>query len=199
MKTTIIDLLRHGEAAGGAYYRGVTDDPLTDCGRLQMYQAVAGPIYWTRIVSSPLRRCLDFAEIFSRERHLPLSIEPRLQELHFGDWEGKNTDEIGRLWPQALERFYQDPYAHPPRNGEDFIAFRHRIQSAWHDITSTHRYGRLLIVTHSGVIRTLFSLLMNLKPQDCFHIQLNHACLIRFQILHNDASDFVQLVSLQQL
>ena len=199
MIPTIIDLLRHGEAEGGACYRGSTDDPLTEHGRLQMNHAVAGSAEWTQVVSSPLSRCRDFAETFSRERNLPLNIEPRLQEIHFGDWEGKNADEIGRLWPLALDRFYQNPAIYPPPNGENFTEFKQRIQDAWSDITAAHRGSRLLIITHAGVIRTLFSLLLNIKVQDCYHIQLNHGCLSRFQIYHSESSDFVQLISHRQL
>ncbi|MGR9117200.1 MAG: histidine phosphatase family protein [Gammaproteobacteria bacterium] len=198
MTTTTIDLLRHGEAAGGSYYRGSTDDPLTALGLIQMDRAVAEPGNWTRVVSSPLIRCLDFAQTFGRQHKLPLLIEPRLKEIHFGDWEGKNADEIIRLWPQALERFYRNPAAHPPHNGEDFLAFRQRVQEAWNDIKTAQRGEHILIVTHAGVIRTLFSLLLNLKDQDCFHIQLNHGCLSRFQIFHHDSSEFVQLISHRQ-
>ncbi|MGH8626386.1 MAG: hypothetical protein ACREYC_14335 [Gammaproteobacteria bacterium] len=37
---TFIDLRRHGEAEGGARYRGSTDDPLTAEGWAQMWAAV---------------------------------------------------------------------------------------------------------------------------------------------------------------
>ena len=53
--------MRHGEPEGGGYYRGITDDPLTQTGWRQMNDAVAGRQSWEVIISSPLVRCLDFA------------------------------------------------------------------------------------------------------------------------------------------
>ncbi len=54
---TTIDFLRHGEVAGGSYYRGSTNDPLTPKGWQQMNQAIANR-QWDHIISSPLNRCL---------------------------------------------------------------------------------------------------------------------------------------------
>ncbi|MHB1590203.1 MAG: histidine phosphatase family protein [Sulfuricella sp.] len=40
MKSTTIDLIRHGEPVGGRRYRGRTDDPLSEKGWNQMWTAV---------------------------------------------------------------------------------------------------------------------------------------------------------------
>ena len=67
-KTTIIDLLRHGEVEGGEIIRGSTDDKLTDEGWAQMQNALQGDIQWDVIISSSLLRCAEFAESFGRSR-----------------------------------------------------------------------------------------------------------------------------------
>ncbi|MGH8566487.1 MAG: histidine phosphatase family protein, partial [Gammaproteobacteria bacterium] len=82
--TTVVGLLRHGEAEGGPRYRGSTDDPLTANGWMQMWMAVGTEFHWDRIVTSPLARCLDFARELSRRRSLPLEVNDDLRELHFG-------------------------------------------------------------------------------------------------------------------
>ena len=58
---TTIDFLRHGEVTGGSYYRGSTDDQLTQSGWQQMNSTVENQS-WNHIISSPLHRCLDFAQ-----------------------------------------------------------------------------------------------------------------------------------------
>ena len=86
--TLRLDLLRHGETEQGGGLRGSIDDALTDLGWQQMRSAAkeAGP--WDRIISSPLQRCARFSEELAARLSLPMTLEPGLQELHFGDWEG---------------------------------------------------------------------------------------------------------------
>ena len=76
---TTVDFLRHGEANGGSYYRGSKNDPLTKLGWQQMNKAVAGQ-HWDHIVSSPLQRCLDFAQQLSEQTKSPLHIKANWQE-----------------------------------------------------------------------------------------------------------------------
>lgn len=50
----------------------------------------------SRIVSSPLTRCLRLAQFVAQARALPLHIDPRLSEMDFGTWEGQPWDAIPR-------------------------------------------------------------------------------------------------------
>lgn len=84
MSTTLVDLLRHGEPEGGRRYRGSLDDPLSDRGWDQMWRAASGDTPWDLVISSPLRRCREFAEQLSSRLQLPLTIKPDLQELGYG-------------------------------------------------------------------------------------------------------------------
>ncbi|MGB5669435.1 MAG: histidine phosphatase family protein, partial [Sedimenticolaceae bacterium] len=89
-----IDLLRHGEPAGGVRYRGDgVDDPLTERGWAQMWAAVGEPSDWTHVVSSPLRRCRSFAEAVAERFDLPLLVDERFRETGFGTWEGRRHEE----------------------------------------------------------------------------------------------------------
>ena len=62
MSKTIIDLMRHGEPVGGRRYRGQTDDPLSEKGWQQMWDAAGEFRGWQHIVTSPLQRCAAFAD-----------------------------------------------------------------------------------------------------------------------------------------
>jgi len=189
---TTIDLLRHGEVNGLACYRGITDDPLTERGWEQM-QAAVNNNEWDLIVSSPLCRCLDFATQSSRQRKIPLNIEVGFQEINFGDWEGKTADEIEKNQPDALMAFYADPFKNSPPNGEMLTDFHQRIQNAWRQLLIQHQGKHILIITHAGVIRALFSLLLKIPIENNFSIQVNHACLSSFQCFHSEDGDFTQL------
>jgi alpha-ribazole phosphatase len=189
MPITTIDLLRHGAVQGGTYYRGRTDDPLSAEGWQQMRPWLAQE-KWTQVVSSPLCRCLDFAKEISQLHALPLQIEARFQEIDFGDWEGKTAAEIDC---HALQRFYQNPLQNPPPHGENLLDFQQRIAQAWQDLLKTSRGETILLITHAGVIRTLFCQLLNVPLERCFAIDVSHASLSRFRHYHDEAGDFVQL------
>ena len=124
---TTVDFLRHGEVAGGSYYRGCTDDLLTELGWQQMNHAVIDQ-HWDHIISSPLHRCLDFTQHFSKKTNTPFNIDSNWQEINFGDWEGKTAEQINST---SLMHFYQDPANNTPKNGENIELFLERINLAW--------------------------------------------------------------------
>ncbi|WP_018873045.1 histidine phosphatase family protein [Thioalkalivibrio sp. ALJ16] len=149
-----IGLLRHGETTGTGFRGCGCDDPLTAAGEQAMQAAFAGSGPWDRIVTSPLQRCRRPAERFAQGAGLPLLCEPRLQELHFGDWEGLTAEQLMQHDADALGRFWQDPFGCPPPNGEDLAAFRDRVLEGWTQSVVAPG-GRVLVVTHGGVIRLL--------------------------------------------
>ncbi len=54
MRPTLVDLMRHGEPVGGVRFRGnVTDDPLSNLGWSQMWDAVGDHHPWDQLISSP--------------------------------------------------------------------------------------------------------------------------------------------------
>jgi alpha-ribazole phosphatase len=111
----LVHLLRHGETEGGVRYWGGMDVALSSKGSLQMRTAVAG-LAWDLIISSPLRRCADFAEALAQELGVPCRLEADLREMGFGTWEGYSTAELMHRDAERLRLFWSDPSAHtPPR------------------------------------------------------------------------------------
>lgn len=148
-----IDLLRHGDT-GQRSYRGQLDDSLSALGWSQLRAAIFGRS-WDAIVSSPLRRCAEFAQDLSEARRVPLRIDARLAEYHFGDWQGVPIETLAQEQGEALRHFWMDPVAHPPPGGEPFAAFRARLCEALNDVAEQAQTQRVLVVTHGGAIRLL--------------------------------------------
>jgi len=155
MNDAAIELLRHGDT-GQRSYRGQLDDPLSELGWQQLRAATAAG-QWDAVVSSTLQRCAAFAAELATGRGLPLRLDARLAEYHFGQWQGVPIEDIARDQGEALGRFWSDPVAHPPPGGESFAAFRGRLASALDDIAADARgqVRRILVVTHGGAIRAL--------------------------------------------
>ena len=49
----------------------------------------------TRIIHSPLNRAEETARIVSEANHLPMSVDERLIELDYGDYDGKSDELAG--------------------------------------------------------------------------------------------------------
>ena len=191
-QTTTLDFLRHGEVQGGQYYRGKTDDLLTEHGWQQMHGRCEDK-EWDLVISSPLKRCADFASDWCKQRQRQLLIDEAWMEMNFGDWEGLSADQIIRRDSTALQAFYADPLGYTPPNAEKYSDFLTRISCGLEGVLSNHVGQQVLIVTHAGVIRGLFSLLLGIPIAQCWQIEVPHACLTRFSCFYDQSGRFIQL------
>lgn len=170
-----ITLLRHGDT-GQRSYRGQLDDPLSALGVEQLRRAVAYGV-WDAIVSSTLQRCASFARELAAARGLPLRLDARLAEYHFGQWQGVPIETLAERQSDALGRFWSDPVAHPPPGAETFAAFRARLSAALDEIAHEARERRVLVVTHGGAIRLLRCVAEGRDFGDMVEIEVPHASL----------------------
>jgi broad specificity phosphatase PhoE len=96
---TRIALLRHFPTHWNREHRfqGQTDIPLTDESR-ELLNDLAIPAPWNtaRIIASPLLRAAETASILARGRAVtnPVSHDPRLIEISFGEWEGLHGADL---------------------------------------------------------------------------------------------------------
>lgn len=97
------------------------------------------------VISSPLQRCRQLAEAL----HPVPRIDARLMEMHFGDWEGRTWDEIGR---EALERWAAELFDHAPPGGESAGLLQARAVACL-DALADEGLPACIVVTHAGVIR----------------------------------------------
>jgi alpha-ribazole phosphatase len=172
-----IDLLRHGDT-GQRSYRGQLDDALSEQGWAQLRDAVKGRD-WDIVVSSSLQRCSAFAQELARARGVPLRIDTRLAEYHFGHWQGMPIERIAEEQGDALANFWADPVAYPPPGGETFDAFRRRLSDALDDAVSEAAGQHVLMVTHGGAIRLLRCLVEKRSYGDMAGIDVPHASIHR--------------------
>lgn len=159
---TILDFMRHGEPTGGRMYRGSeVDHPLSSAGWQQMHAAVsrhaltANEPAWDLIISSPMRRCYEFANTLSEQLSIPTEIHDDLTEISFGDWEGKTAEEIQASDPNLFRDFHRDPVNNRPSNSEPLEAFGARVIDALSRILKNHPGRNILLISHAGIMRTI--------------------------------------------
>ncbi|MCP1673262.1 alpha-ribazole phosphatase [Natronocella acetinitrilica] len=187
-ETTWLDLLRHGEPAGGLRFRGHRDDPLTELGWQQLRDAV-GSGRWDCIVTSDLRRCHAFATVLAEEHGTPLHVDSRFRELDFGDWEGVAPDDIPDQ--AALRAFWERPEDNPPPGGESMTHLLQRVGQGLEDWLERAGGQRILVVCHAGVIRAALAASLSIALADVMRsFQVPYACRSRLRIDRGPGSDF---------
>ncbi|MGD8526510.1 MAG: alpha-ribazole phosphatase family protein [Thioalkalispiraceae bacterium] len=182
MTETIIDLIRHGEPVGGRAYRGHSiDDPLSETGWQQMWDAVGENVPWDQIITSPLERCQAFAEALMDMYKLPCSTEDNFKEIGFGSWEGRTPEEIKVDNRQEFEAFYRDPVNCRPQGAEPLDEFIKRVTSAYEKAVKQYQGKHLLIVAHAGVNRAIISHALHAAPIGLYRINVKNAGISRIK------------------
>lgn len=105
-----------------------------------------------RIVSSPALRCRGLATRLAERWRRPCDIEPRLQEMDFGHWEGRPWDAVPRI---ELDAWALQPVVYAPGGGESLCAMAERVHRWVLDIATSP--GAVLAITHGGVMRLLIT------------------------------------------
>ena len=165
--TTIV-LVRHGRTAlteARKISGGDGDDPdLSEVGVLDA-NAVAtalgqigskGP--WQRIapisaiVSSPMKRARQTAEVIAKQHGLKVTENENLREISFGDWDGL-THEEAQQKDSTLWQSWRGSWSVSPPNGESLEVFDQRLQLARQQITERHAGKTVVVVAHVMPIR----------------------------------------------
>ncbi|MCG6965211.1 MAG: histidine phosphatase family protein [Chromatiaceae bacterium] len=179
--STVLDYLRHGEPVGGSRFRGHgVDDPLSEKGWQQMRATAAAIDGWQRIVSSPMRRCVDFARWLSSERGLPLEVDPDLKEVGFGSWEGALRDQLRLQRRAEYDAFYADPVRCRPAGAEPLEVFAMRVAGVFDRLLASYPAQHTLVVCHAGVIRATLGHVIQAPPVNWYRTEVDNAALTRF-------------------
>lgn len=158
---SILLAIRHAESTMNAegLWQGQADPPLSENGRAQA-QALAREIAGHEIgmlVTSDLSRAHMTAEIVGRALGLEPVLDPDLREMDVGAWSARSHAHIQERWPEHYERMQAGDWDVRPGGGETRREVRRRavvaVQRA-HEAASKSG-GRLAIVTHMGVLRSL--------------------------------------------
>ncbi len=139
--------------------QGWSDSELTEKGR-ENARALGkrlGDINFSAIYSSPSRRTLETANIIRNNNNPPIILEEKLKEIHMGDWEGENHQFLNEKYPEAYKSFWDTPHLYELESGENFTDVYNRAAESVNRITTENNTGRVLIVTHSVIIKCLFA------------------------------------------
>ena len=194
MIETVIDLIRHGEPVGGRCYRGHNiDDPLTEKGWFQMWDAVGEFNTWQHIITSPLQRCQAFARALGDRHGINVGVEARFKEVGFGSWEGLSHDDVKIGLTDEYHAFLKDPVNHRPQGAEVLDDFINRVGTAYDETIERYRNKHILIVAHAGVIRVVIAKTVQATPVGLYRIKVSNGGITR--IRHTKAGGMLELLN----
>jgi ribonuclease H / adenosylcobalamin/alpha-ribazole phosphatase len=174
-------LLRHGQTALSAERRfaGRGDIPLTGTG-LDQAAAAAGRLGQRggidAVVTSPLLRARQTAEVAAGATGAPLEVEEDLAETDFGKWEGLTFAEASARWPDEVSAWLRSPDVAPP-GGESFTSVGQRVTAALDRLLAGPQGRTLLLVSHVTPIKTLLCHALLAPPEALFRMHLDVASL----------------------
>lgn len=161
-----ITLIRHGITAGNdrKEYIGCRSDMLLSDKGISQVQSMAGNIRdivgdMPTIISSPMRRCIETAG------YIWPDIKPEqvddLKEMDFGDFEGKNYQDLNGN--PEYQRWIDSGGRAAFPNGEGLEEFSNRVMNALRSVLDNYssgdgsRINEVTIVCHGGTIMAVMS------------------------------------------
>lgn len=117
------------------------------------------------LFASPLARARLLAEALGTPR-----LDPRLKEIHFGEWEGRSFDDIGQT---ALDAWVAEPLDFAPPGGESPRRMADRALDFLGELRAAAP-AAAVVVAHGGPLRALAGELLGLPPERW--LTLDFAC-----------------------
>ncbi len=188
-----IYLFRHGETDWNKAKRlqGQSDIPLNAFGRelaLKTSEALKG-VRFDAAFSSPLCRASETARIILAGSKTPLTLDARLKEINFGEWEGQEFAAAKKDKAHPLYDFFCRPEQYiPPAGAETFREAMARGREFLEEqiMPLEEKSANVLIVAHGAFNRALVNPVAGIPLEDFWHIGLAN-CAATILALKNGA------------
>ncbi len=140
------------------------------------------PAQFDRVYSSPSKRCVQLALYIQKEN---IVLEKRLRELNFGQWEGKQWNDIPR---EELQPWMDDFVYQSPPSGESLLDLYGRVVNYIEELRGSG-LNKVLIVTHAGVIRCFAAYILKIPLKQVFKLTVEYLKVFRIELGHNETED----------
>jgi alpha-ribazole phosphatase len=128
-------------------------------------------------VCSPARRTWETAVALGLN---PIR-EPEFREQDFGAWTGRRHNDLVAELGDAYREFWKSPASNAPPGGESFIDQIFRATAGLKALPA----GDVVLVVHSGTIRALLAIALDLAPDAALRFVIDPLSLTRIDRLEN--------------
>lgn len=185
-----IYLIRHGEILSSTPRRfiGQSDLEMTAHGREQMERLGSYLMAFSleRVVSSPLLRCRQSADIIGSAVGCIPEVVDELSEIALGAWEGLTVADVQQQYPGEYEARGKDMTGYRPPGGESFTDLCQRVWPAFVEVMEAGS-ERTAVVAHAGVNRVLLCHLLGMDLAYLFRLEQSYGCI---NVVHVDKGKY---------
>jgi len=182
---TLFILIRHGETDWNidGRWQGQIDVPLNEKGIEQAGQ-IAQSLMSQKIdliFSSDLSRARQTAEAIRNVTRAEITLDPRLREIHQGEWQGMLVTEIQRRYRQAFIQRKNDPYNVAPPGGETALDVQQRVVAFINEISKRYPNKTVVVVSHGFAIAVMIAHFKRIPIEKVWDLVPNNTETIIFE------------------
>jgi broad specificity phosphatase PhoE len=177
----MIVLVRHGRTDANArgLLLGRADPALDDEGRLQAARLAAalGPLDGARVVTSPLARCRQTAEVIvgAHAHEVPVDVDEAWIELDYGAFDGLGAGDV----PADTWAAWRANAAWAPEGGESLAALGARVRSACKFLAEEARERDVVVVTHVSPVKAAVAWALGVGDEVAWRMWVGPASISR--------------------
>jgi probable phosphoglycerate mutase len=173
-------LVRHGvtDATLGKLFSGglgSSNPPLNDEGRAQARATGEwlAPLAkgFDALVTSPVRRTRETAEILGDLLGLAVVEEAGIAEMEFGSWDGLSFRDVHERWPDELEAWLGDMDS-APHGGESMRQVEKRVLEGRDRLLEEHAGRTVVTVSHVTPIKVLVAEALDAPLESSYRMEL---------------------------
>jgi broad specificity phosphatase PhoE/ribonuclease HI len=123
------------------------------------------------VVSSPVRRTRESAEILAERLDCTLLTDPGLAEMEFGVWDGLTFEEIRERHPDDLDAWLGSLDARPG-GGESFRIVQSRVLTSLERLLAEYAGRTVLLVSHVTPIKVLVAHALGAPLESVFRMEM---------------------------
>lgn len=162
---TKIYLVRHCKTLGnaqGIFQGGIDTDPSEE-GLVQMDLLALRfrNIHLDKIYSSPQGRAVKTAEAINRFHNVEHEKCDAFREISVGKMDGEKWELIPGLYPEAAEKWNNDPAEFVSPGGETMAQVYDRMSKGFEEVVKANEGKTIAVVSHGCALRNLLCYCMN--------------------------------------
>ncbi|MEE8304762.1 MAG: histidine phosphatase family protein [Candidatus Tectomicrobia bacterium] len=175
----LVILVRHGQTDENVSGKisGQGPAPLNARGKEQAQAAadVLTALGASRILTSPIVRARQTADILAERLQVDIEEIRDLREVEYGDWEGQYFRDV-RSHPMA-HLVFNDPIKAVFPNGESLRDVQQRGVQAIESVHRTYPQGVIVLVSHGDVIRTSLAHYLDMPFNEYRRLNLDNGAI----------------------
>ncbi len=146
-----------------------------------------------KVYISPTKQCMETFEALEFQSEIKPEVKEELQELDFGDWQGRSFSELTKIDLESLKKFadFHPSFRFP--NGESLNEFQKRAEVfKEHILSSSDRH--IFILSHGGILSILLCSFLGLPYSFYLKFKISPSTLVYLDIFQNDQVVLTDLI-----